>query len=124
MKKIVLIATLILAGYYVYNGNFSPSDNNVTVKELLDKVASTPVTSEEVKEALNNAIIGVCEVNGADTINGFGSTDECINNFENLARETCPEQLVNFEGKIYTSKLDLEVDMKQLFLCSVAIIRL
>ncbi|WP_354623055.1 hypothetical protein [Psychromonas sp. MME2] len=127
MKKILLLAALIAAGYYIYDEHFSLSEKNLTltdkqlaVKKLFDKVALTPVSDQEAKAVFKGNVIDICEENGGDT---FGITDECINNFERLASKQCFRQLVDFEGKIYNSKRELHVDLLTFEMCALDIIR-
>jgi hypothetical protein len=122
MKKIVLIAVLISALYYIYNDFFLVSENKVTINELIDNVTLTPVSAQQAKIAFKDVMFGLCKVNGVDTDNGFGTTDECLNNFETLASEYCFDQLSDFESKVYTSKLDLIADLKAFNLCSMDIV--
>ena len=122
MKKIVLLAALIGVGYYAYSEYLSPSDNKVTIKKLLDKVSSTSVSAQEAKVAFNNAMIELCEVNGVDTINGFGTTAECLNKLETVASEYCYSQITDFDSKTYTSAFDLKADYIVFDLCVTDIV--
>ena len=122
MKKIILILALIGSGYYVYSEYFGLLDKKISIKELVDNVSSTPVSAQQAKIAFKNVMIGTCKVNGVDTVNGFGTTNECLNNFETLASEYCFDQLTDFEGKVYTSKSDLIADLKAFDLCAMDII--
>ena len=123
MKKIVLIAVLIGAGYFVYTEFFSVSDEILRVKKLFDKVSSTPVSAEEAKPIFKDSMVETCKVNGVDTINGYGNVDECRSNFETLASEHCFDQISDFEGKIYKSKEEVMADLLDFNLCSTMIVK-
>lgn len=86
------------------------SSNEITIKSLLDKLFTTTVTAQDVKIAFRKVAIQTCEVNGVDTHNGFGTTAECLNNFERFARKQCFEKLTGFDNKTYTSRLELRDD--------------
>lgn len=130
MKKILLLVALIGAGYYGYYKSFSISGENITltdkqlaVKKLFDKVALEPVSAQEAKAVFKGDMIDICEQNPGTTIHDFGTTAECINNFETLASDQCFQQLVDFESKVYASKRELKVDFLTFELCAVQIIK-
>ena len=85
-------------------------------------MSSTPVSAKEAKSAFKNAIILTCEANGVDTRNGFGTTDECFNNFETFASDHCFNKLTDFDNKIYTSKFALIADFHVFDSCAMDII--
>lgn len=128
MKKIVLLVALIAAGYFIYSENFSQSDNRtrsdkaLRVRNMFIKVSSTPVSAQEVKPIFKDSMIDTCEKNGLLTDSSFGTTDECINNFERLASEQCFSQLTDFESKVYSSLDALKVDYLTFYKCAVDIV--
>ncbi|WP_435236392.1 hypothetical protein ACR30L_02065 [Psychromonas sp. PT13] len=119
MKKIIFIVVLLAAGYSLYNGDFFEFSNKVTVIKLLDTVSSSSVSGREVKLAFNNEMHSICEQNGVDIRNGFGTTEECINRYEKRASAFCFDKLPNLEGKVYTSRLEIKADYKIFILCSM-----
>ena len=127
MKKIVILVALIAAGYYIYNENFSHSshikENTLRIKALVDKLDSTSVSAQEAKIIYKLLVINLCETNGVDTVNGYGTTDECINNFEISASEYCFGQFVDFENKVYDSQIALKNDAVAYMNCSTYIVR-
>ncbi|WP_354623051.1 hypothetical protein [Psychromonas sp. MME2] len=130
MKKILLLVALIAVGYYIYSDYLSPPDKDTTLsekdlraKKLFDKLSSTPVSAQEVKPVFKDSMISNCKLNGANTENGFGTTAECINNFETLASDRCFGQLADFEGKVYASKRALMADFLVFNSCASAIVR-
>lgn len=119
MKNLILFAGIIGAGMYVYQSHSSQIDPNITVKELLDKVSTETVYPGEVEVAFRNAVINVCEVNGKDLANGFGSVEQCKSNYQTKAREACFSKLNGFDNKVYTSRAPLRSDFSTFFQCSM-----
>lgn len=119
MKNLILVAGIIGAGMYVYQSQSSQIDPNITVKELLDKVSTETVYPSEVEVAFRNAVINVCEVNGKDLANGFGSVEQCKSNYQTKAREVCFSKLNGFDKKVYTSRAPLRSDFSTFFQCSM-----
>ena len=127
MKKIMLLVALIGAGYYGYSEYFSPTsrgkEKTLRIKKLFDKVASTPVSAQEAKPVFKLSVLDICEINGVDTVNGFGTTEECINNFEISASDYCFGQFVDFDSKVYDSQFVLKNDLFAYRKCSIEIVR-
>lgn len=119
MKKIVLVITLLSCVLFFYNQSASTFDKNLRVKYLLDKVATTPVRAQIAKLYFLNEVVQVCEINGVDTINGFGTTSECLYNFKTSVGVFCLNKLNTFEGKVYDSKDDLNNDFRTFLFCSM-----
>ncbi|WP_415896530.1 hypothetical protein [Neptuniibacter sp. QD57_21] len=119
MKNLILVVGIIGAGMYVYQAQSSQVDPNITVKELLDKVSTETVYPSEVEVAFRNAVINVCEINGKDLANGFGSVEQCKSNFQTKAREACFSKINSFDNKVYTSRAPLKSDFSTFFQCSM-----
>ena len=92
------------------------------IKTLVDNVSTTPVSAEQLKAAFEELAIYTCHLNGEDVSNGFGTVDNCLDNFETLAKEQCISQIKGFESKIYNTEKELKSDFTQLNLCSDNII--
>jgi hypothetical protein len=81
MKNVFIV--LIIAslgaglGYFLYQKNVSSNSDGMAVKNLLDKVESTPVTSAEARAAFRAIVRNTCRINGANPKNGYGTTEEC-----------------------------------------------
>ena len=111
MKKIIVLISIILAGYYLNNESYSIFKNDVKLSDIYAKVASSKVSSKEVKPALINLIIQMCEVNGVDIRNGFGTVEQCLGNFEVDAEKSCFDKIHDFEGKVYSTKPEIKADV-------------
>lgn len=129
MKKILLLVALIVGGYYIYSDFLSPSDKNITrtghalrLKNLFDKVSSTPVSAQEARPVFKESVINACETMARIDENVSGTAAECINNFERLASEQCFNKLVDFESKVYTSFSTLKADLLAYHACTGAIV--
>lgn len=121
MKKIISIVVIIAVGAYFLVQIFLLLDKNITVKELYEKVSSTPVSSQEVKAAFRHEMVTVCEKKGADVRNGFGTAEECLQRYETVTSEYCFRQIPDFEGKVYTSPVTLKVDSRKFFSCAIGL---
>jgi hypothetical protein len=71
--------------------------------------------------AFKDVVFRICKASGSDTRNGFGTTDECLNNFETLASDYCFGQLVDFKGKVYRARSVLKADAVEFTSCSLDI---
>lgn len=107
-------------GYYFFYKN-EPLHASVTaLKDLLDKVESTPVTSDEAKSVFKTMAILTCETNGKDPQNGFGTTAECLRKLENGTHEMCIGRVFGSSSKIYNSKSILKADFSTYFKCAAS----
>lgn len=92
------------------------------IKTLVDNVSTTPVSAEQLKAAFEELAIYTCHLNGKDNRSGFGTVDDCLDNFVTLAKEQCISQIDGFKSKTYNSVKELKSDFTQLNLCSDNII--
>lgn len=115
MKGIVLIA-LVAAGIYYYQTS-ETVDQQVTVKELKDKLSYETVSAQEAEIAFRNAAVSFCEVNGANTINGYGTTEQCLARLEAVS-DGCISQVTGFHAKTYSNQLEFDADFSSYFHCT------
>lgn len=104
------------------NKKIATPSNEITIKNLMDKLYTEPVSAQEVKIAFSEAVIQTCEVNGEDIRNGFGTTIECVNKYKKFAKEQCIKKLSDFDSKTYTSRLELRDDFITYNRCAMKII--
>ncbi len=120
MKGILLILIIAGAGYYFYQQNENNKeeiDPNLTINQLMTKLSSDTVSSNEAKIAFKNSILELCKVNGTDPRNGFGTTSQCITKFESI-NTNCFNTISNFENTKYSSTGQFQADFKKFFRCS------
>lgn len=120
MKNIVLVILIASAGYYFYQKNEQSHPSVTALKDLLDKVDSTPVTSDEAKSVFKTMVILTCETNGEDIKNGFGTTEECLAKLENRTHKMCTDRVFGSSGKNYNSKILLKADFSTYFKCAAS----
>lgn len=107
MAKFLIVLALIGAGIYFYQ-NQSQAGSGGTIKELLDRASSGPVSADEAKIAFTKAASELCSLNGADSANGFGTTDECLNRLHQEADQTCAALAISNPAKPFTSEAELK----------------
>ena len=122
MKKIIVLVVCTTIGWNIYNGDYFAEKKVFLIKNLVDKVATTPVSAEEFKAAFEELAIYNCHLNGKDTRNGYGTLDDCLYNFETLAKKQCISQIDGFKSKTYNSVKELKSELLQVSLCSDNII--
>lgn len=107
MAKFLIALLLVAAGAYYYQSHMKPAGGS-TMKDLLDRVSSTPVTADEAKVAFNLAATQLCSVNGTDPANGFGTTDECLNRLSQGVDAKCVSLAIRNPEKPFTSQAELK----------------
>ncbi len=125
MKGILLIIIVAGIGYYFYGSNSATANENnsiianenLTVKILLDRLPSSSVSSVEAKVAFRKSIGNLCEINGGDSENGWGTTQECLEKFETVSKD-CFQDITDFDNKEYLSKKELKSDFSLYFRCT------
>lgn len=117
MKGIFIILLIAGAGFYVFQGGSTEIRDDITVKELKDKLASETVSSEHAEVAFRNAVINMCEINGVDQKNGFGTTEQCLSRFE-AASLGCFDDISGFRSKEYSDSREFEKDFSEYFHCT------
>jgi hypothetical protein len=124
MKKILIVLMIVAIGaglgYFLYQKNISSNSDGMAVKNLLDKVESTPVTSEEARAAFRAIVKNVCQINGVDPKNGYGTTEECYSRLNSHSDPMCAAQVPGFENKTYHSKTELSSDFKIYAECALS----
>lgn len=118
MKHLILFA-IIAFGAISYFQRDQSIDPNMTLFQLKEGLPTQKVLSAAARIAFENAIVQVCITNGQDIRNGFGTTQECTANYQQLARSKCFAQLPDFETKVYRRKAPLEADFEVFFRCAM-----
>ncbi len=117
MKGIFIILLIAGAGVYFLQERPAEIRDDVTVKELKDKLTYETVSSAQAEVAFRNAVINLCEINGVDPRNGFGSTEQCLSRFE-AASLGCLDEINDFGSKEYSDSNDFEKDFTLYFRCT------
>lgn len=107
MAKFLIVLALVGAGIYFYQ-NQHQSTAGGTIKELLDRVSSSPVSTDEAKIAFTKAASELCSINGADSANGFGTTDDCLNRLHQETDQVCAAQAIATPSRPYASEAELK----------------
>ena len=118
LKKILVLLILIAGAYVGYQKYQSMSNELVSMKSLIDSVATGPVSGELAARAFKNSMIQMCKINGADERNGFGTIDECVQLLNSTVHAECLEKLDFAASQKYTSIQALQSDFKKYFTCA------
>lgn len=117
MSKLLLVLALIGGGFYYYNNYMQPG-GGLTVKNLLDKVASAPVSSDEAHTAFKNAVVDFCKTNGTNPGNGYGTTEQCLSQLESQTDARCTSLAMGGSLKQYSSQPELKSAFRTYFKCA------
>ena len=123
MKNLATLRVLTLLNLLCFfQISFAEGIPEFRLKPLLDKVATTPVSSADAKIAFKNGIREVCTINGVSTANGFGTTEECLSKVELSAHPACSAQLAVPVGNEYRTQEDLKAASRDYLRCAFKII--
>lgn len=116
MKGIFIILLIAGAGFYFFGKQSSEIRQDITVKELKDRLATEKVSSGQAEIAFRNAVINLCEINGVNPKSGFGTTEQCLIRFES-ASLGCFDKINGFSSKEYSDSREFEKDFSLYFRC-------
>lgn len=107
MAKLLIALLLIGAGIYYYQHQHSAAKEG-SIKSLLDRASSSPVSSDEARVAFIKAASEICAINGTDPAGGVGTTEECLNRLHEKTDQMCAPKAIPDPSKSYASSADLK----------------
>jgi len=118
MKNLIALILLAGAAYMGYTKYYAVEKEH-TVDSLYEQLSSGEVLAAEASVAFKNAAKVVCQVNGADPQNGFGTKEQCLGALNESVHAKCSGRIDGFAGRTYDSKEKLKEDFGVYLKCAM-----
>ncbi len=118
MNPFLFVLIAVVMGSALYQKGASASTDLAIIKNLFDKVDSTPVSSDEARIAFKIGMKNLCEVNGKDPTAGFGTTEECLGKLESRTDPMCSKRVFGSTRKEYHSRGELKSEFMNYLDCA------
>ncbi len=116
--RLIFPLIIIFLGYFVIQEKLQAQVDSESVEDLVEQIAYESITQDRARNAFKYSIRLMCEEQGVDRANGFGSVSQCLAALESHADRRCAERIFIIEGLDYVSAENLQSDFDDYNRCA------